>query len=223
MGKVILRMKKLEAPHLAQVQRTTSMPEISAALDHVQKHGIDNAPWPEFNYVPEVSFSIAHADSFLFLKYYVIEAVVKAAWFKSDDPVYKDSCVEFFISLGEDKAYYNFEFNIIGACKLNYGVNRNERKVVSEKLISSIRYSASLQNTPGVNGNNAVRWELTVMIPTDAFSEHSKLSLTGKKCRANFYKCGDDLPVPHYLCWNNIKSAQPDFHLSEYFGEVIFQ
>ena len=216
-------MKRLDVPHLTQLQRTTPMQEISAALDHMPKHRIDNAPWPEFNYVPEVSFSIAHADSCLLLKYYVLESVVKAAWFRTDDPVYKDSCVEFFISMGEDKAYYNFEFNIIGTCKLNYGVDRNERKVVSEKLISSIRYLSSMQNTPGADGSKAVHWELTLMIPTDAFSEHSELSLAGKKCRANFYKCGDDLPVPHYLCWNNIKSPQPDFHLSEYFGEVIFQ
>jgi hypothetical protein len=47
--------------------------------------------------------------------------------------------------------------------------------------------------------------------------------LKGKTCRANFYKCGDDLPEPHFLSWNNIIADKPDFHLPQYFGTLTFE
>lgn len=49
------------------------------------------------------------------------------------------------------------------------------------------------------------------------------LSSNGQNAGVNFYKCGDDLPKPHYLCWNPIKSETPDFHLPEFFGNAIFE
>jgi hypothetical protein len=46
--------------------------------------------------------------------------------------------------------------------------------------------------------------------------------MKGKKCRANFYKCGDDLPEPHFLAWNMINTEEPDFHRPEFFGTLEF-
>ena len=33
------------------------------------------------------------------------------------------------------------------------------------------------------------------------------------RAKANFYKCGDKLPVPHFLSWKPINVPAPDFHL----------
>ena len=200
---------------------TSSMEQVSSSLDQLDKQSIDIAPWPEYNYKPEVSFNIAHAGDCIFLKFYVVEDVVKASYYKPDDPVYKDSCVEFFISFDEDQEYYNLEFNAIGTCKLNFGKNRNERVVISEELNKRIMFSANIQNN-AVSNSKRIKWELALMIPIAVFSKHNIKSLSEKKCSANFYKCGDDLPVPHFLCWNNIQSSEPDFHLQEYFGEILF-
>ena len=60
-------------------------------------------------------------------------------------------------------------------------------------------------------------------IPLSIFIHHSFSSLSGKEGRVNFYKCGDQLPVPHFVAWNNIQSAEPNFHLPEFFGEIYFQ
>ena len=156
-----------------------------------------------------------------FLKFYVVENEVKASYYKPDDPVYKDSCVEFFISFDGDEEYYNLEFNAIGTCKLNFGKNRNQRLRISDELIKTIRFLATIQNNT-INNSQGIKWELTLMIPIAVFSKHIIKSLSQKKCSGNFYKCGDDLPVPHFLCWNNIQSAEPDFHLRKYFGEILF-
>jgi hypothetical protein len=214
-------MKKLKVPLLTFINMTSSMGQVSSSLDQLDKQSIDIAPWRAYNYKPEVSFSIAHGGDCIFLKFYVVEDVVKASYYKPDDPVYKDSCVEFFISFDDDEEYYNLEFNTIGTCKLNFGKNRNQRLRISDELIKTIRFLATIRNNT-INHSQGIKWELALAIPTAVFSKHNIKSLSEKKCSANFYKCGDDLPVPHFLCWNNIQSPEPDFHLQEYFGEILF-
>lgn len=213
-------MKTLEIPILDSIDQSSIIQDISAALDALKKTAIDQQPWKEYPYKPLVQFSIAHSGNYLFLKYYVSESTVKAAYGKPNDPVYKDSCVEFFIALDGEPGYYNFEFNAIGTCLLSFGDQRNNRKSMADETISAIRFSSSMGNDAST-GN--IIWELALAIPVGAFSEHNVESLQGKNCRGNFYKCGDDLPQPHYLSWNNITSPTPDFHLSATFGKIHFQ
>jgi hypothetical protein len=210
-------MKQLNVPLLSQLHRATPMDSVSPSLDDLNKHAIEIAPWAQFNYVPKVAFSIAHNKDCIFLKYYVEEAVVKAAYHQPNDDVYKDSCVEFFIAFEGEEAYYNLEFNTIGTCKFNFGKGRGDRILISESLIKKIRYLVTIQNI-----ENAVQWELSLAIPLNVFSQHQITSLSGKTCNANFYKCGDELPVPHFLCWNNIETPEPDFHVRRCFGSVQF-
>jgi hypothetical protein len=40
--------------------------------------------------------------------------------------------------------------------------------------------------------------------------------------RANFYKCGDKTKRAHFLSWNPIDIAKPDFHRPDFFGEITF-
>ncbi|WP_269636734.1 carbohydrate-binding family 9-like protein [Paenibacillus forsythiae] len=39
----------------------------------------------------------------------------------------------------------------------------------------------------------------------------------------NFYKCGDETPIPHYGCWSMVNSASPDYHLSRCFWELVLE
>lgn len=39
--------------------------------------------------------------------------------------------------------------------------------------------------------------------------------------RGNFYKCGDLTAEPHYLSWSPIAFERPNFHLPEFFGELL--
>lgn len=210
-------MKELEVPQLPQLNKASSIKQVSEILDQLNKHALDIAPWPAFDYIPKATCTIAHNRDCIFLKYYVEEEVVKAAYYLPDDPVYKDSCVEFFIAFNNEEEYYNLEFNAIGTCKLNFGKNRNHRAIIPENLIKSIKYLSIIQNAGKV-----VQWELSLLIPTEVFFQHEFSSLSGQTCSANFYKCGDDLPTPHFLCWNNIETPEPDFHVRRCFGKVLF-
>ena len=51
---------------------------------------------------------------------------------------------------------------------------------------------------------------------------HGATLLDGRTMRANFYKCGDLLPRPHFLSWNAISLPRPDFHCPEFFGTLRF-
>ena len=68
-------------------------------------------------------------------------------------------------------------------------------------------------------------WTLTIAIPKRLYAQ-ADLDLTsfsGRTVRANFYKCGDDTAVPHYLSWNPIPIPKPNFHTPEHFGEIRFE
>jgi hypothetical protein len=212
-------MKHLSVPYL-DIEDTTAIGEISRKFDHVRQEIIDNAPWDAFPYKPEAAFAMAYSNSNVFLKFFVEEKYVRAIYYEPNQPVYKDSCVEFFVSFGDEPEYYNFEFNCAGTCLLSYGKERANRTMTSANLIKLIAFQSSIK--PAKNKDANIGWELTLVIPFAAFQYHKLSSMKGKQCRANFYKCGDDLPEPHFLAWNTINTEQPDFHRPEFFGTLEF-
>jgi hypothetical protein len=216
-----MQKKSLHVPFMTSLTKTSDLIEISATLNKLEPHKINIAPWSQYDYLPDVTFTIAHANDCIFLKYYVREAVVKAEWYYPNDPVFKDSCVEFFIAFGNDANYYNCEFNVIGTCKLNHGREREQRKRIAEKHILLVNYLATIQNKNS-SVAKSIHWDLTLMIPIVAFSENKIQTLSGETCRGNFFKCGDDLPEPHFVAWNNVNAPSPNFHVPECFGEILF-
>lgn len=186
----------------------------------LRQHDIALMSWPSHDEKPVVKFAIAYNKDCIFLKYYVTEKSIQAKYRRINDPVYKDSCVEFFISFRGEKEYYNLEFNCLGTGCVGFGANRDDRKLLPYETVSKIRHKAALKVS---NYNNPMKsWELTLAIPAGVFSEHSLTNFEGEISRANFYKCGDELPHPHYLSWNSITAPEPNFHLPEFFGEMEF-
>ncbi len=191
---------------------------VSDAIAQLSYNKIDQFPWAVPTNKPVVNFKIAHNNHFILLHYNVVESEILARYTKHNDPVYTDSCVEFFISFEGDENYYNFELNCLGTCLSACGPNRNKRESLPINLINTIRTQTKLER----NGSDQFNWELTVLIPQEAFIYKNLNSLSGKKATANFYKCGDDLKDPHYISWSNIRTPQPDFHQPPFFGELNF-
>ncbi|HEY9362734.1 MAG TPA: carbohydrate-binding family 9-like protein [Chitinophagaceae bacterium] len=214
-------MKRLEACTLKSVNKKSLIGEIAIALDECIQNPIEIVPWPSYPYKPAVSFVIAHDYERIFIKYYVREQAIRAAYNNPNDPVFKDSCVEFFIAFGEEKAYYNFEFNCIGTCLSAFGDGIDNRQFLSKETIDKIKYHVSIsKDTKGSTTN--FNWELTLILPLDVFSFHQLPSLKGINCCTNFFKCGDSLPQPHFLSWTPINSPVPNFHLPDFFGKLQF-
>lgn len=215
-------MQQLQIPFFPLLDSQMPLEEISMLLDNQEKQNIDKAPWPAYSYVPSAKFSVAHSGNCLFIKYYVSEQAVRAKYRQTNDPVFKDSCVEFFISFNQEAEYYNLEFNCLGTCRLGFGGSKTDRELLPGKVIDKIKRLAVMHKTASANGDLLTTWQLTLVIPVEVFCRHYFSDLQGMAGKVNVYKCGDDLPHPHFLAWNNIQAEEPNFHLPEFFGEVQF-
>nr|WP_294948071.1 carbohydrate-binding family 9-like protein [uncultured Mucilaginibacter sp.] len=196
------------------------MKSISTFLDGQQWEAIGEAPWHRNGHLPKVSCSLSHNDNGIYLKYKVSEQHMLARYKHINDPVYKDSCVEFFIAFGDEKGYYNFEFNSVGTALCGYGEGKNNRQDLPVAIIATIDTLSTMEQQDNEAG--LCNWELTLFFPISVFVHHSINDLTEQKCRVNFYKCGDELPEPHFLSWAPVKHPYPEFHLPEFFGSVVF-
>jgi hypothetical protein len=211
-------MNVLHVPYITALI-TDSADVLSTTFQSIESTAITNEPWPAGGIKPNVEFKMAYGTDAVFLKFDVKEKYFRANNKLINDPVFNDTCVEFFIAFDNDAAYYNLEFNALGTPLVGFGTGR-ERKLTNAPLIKTIKRTGVVN----VVEDDALpyQWELTVTIPFNVFYNHPITTLNGVSCRANFYKCGDELPEPHYLCWNNIIADKPNFHLPEYFGQLIF-
>lgn len=212
-----LNVKKVHAAALKAA-------EVPALMDkeNVTFHPINTINWEAFPYRPEVAFRIAYTNEALLLHYKVKEKSVRARYQTDNDPVYKDSCVEFFFSPADDNIYYNIECNCIGAILLGCGAPGNRERVTPETIALVQRWS-SFGNQPFEEQPRETEWEVALIIPYAVFYKHQSFSPEGKTLKANFYKCGDELATPHFVSWNPIYAEKPNFHLPAYFGTLIFE
>jgi hypothetical protein len=216
-------MKTLKVNKLKFADSCPGLNDISEKLDKLKgKQGIEEINWGDFNYKPDVRFVIGYTDNEILLKYYITEKHFKAEKTRSNQMVCEDSCVEFFVSPADDGIYYNMEFNGIGTCLLGAGTARENSAKADPEIISKIRRFSSVGLAPVRERTGRFLWHLTVAIPFEVFFHHKVKDLKGKIFRANFYKCGDMLSVPHYVTWNPVGTENPDYHRPEYFGKLKF-
>lgn len=211
-------MQQLTIPFIPTNGKEDSFEEISALLNSFHKQSLVYNLWKKSNFTPKASFTIAHNNHTIFIKYFIEEKHVRAFETEINGSVWEDSCVEFFISFGDDGNYYNLEFNCIGTRLAGFVNAKFNKELLPPETVSKVYTTAVIKTTTRDNKY----WELTIAIPATVFIHHSIDTLSGMECRANFYKCGDLLPSPHYLAWSNIESPEPNFHLPEFFGNIRF-
>lgn len=195
-------MKKLKVPRIAE----------AGALVTVAAHKISTANWPAFPVGPATLFKIARMGEQLCLLFEVNEENPRTANFADGQPVYQDSCVEFFCKAPGSDRYFNFEFNSAGACLASSRRARKEdvRPLTADEYASIRRVSTRADRS----------WLLMVTIPLNLIFGEGPV---GDKLLANFYKCGDLTAQPHYLSWAPIDAPKPDFHRPECFGELTLE
>lgn len=212
-------MESLKIPFLKSSKSNSVLSEISLLLQKLESNSIQYAPWQKSLKKPSATFSLAYADDLFYIKYTVKEAHFIAKFRENNEPVYKDSCVEFFVAFENNHNYYNLEFNCLGTVLAGYGPSKENRIVLSKALLKDITSETVIKSS---SDEQDIIWEITIAIPLKTFHFDQLDHLQKKKCRVNFYKCGDDLSEPHFLCWNNIVNDTPNFHLPEYFGLAEF-
>ena len=198
-------------------QVTLDFDSCSWVMDNLPLHALSNTSWPQYGTDCNAGFSMAHTGSAILVKFYITGDYFQSSVRAINTAVNKDNCVEFFISFDQD-AYYNIEFNCLGVGKMAYGAKRTKRQFLPASAVRKIKVMNKLGHA-----NGDFNWEMILYIPLEVFEFDAISSLKGLTCKGNFYKCGDDLPNPHFLSWNRIESPEPNFHLPAYFGEIVFQ
>lgn len=217
-------MQTLIIPKLNHAVATAA--EIPAALlaAGISYTPITNVNWPEsYPYKPKVEFAAAHTGDALLLHYRVEEQSVRAVAKEDHEHIWEDACVEFFVMPSEaDGLYYNIECNCTGKLIVAVGEGRNERIPAPSEVMQKIDRWASLGTEPFDVREEPTKWEVALRVPITTFFKHKFESFEGLMAKGNVYKCGDNLPVPHFISWNPIKTENPDFHRPEFFGQMIF-
>ena len=216
-------MKSLFVKHI-NLNLPVAAQDVSKIFEdnNIEWNEVDNVCWAkDYPYAPEMKFRIAHCGNFILLNYHVREKAVRAVAETDNGNVWEDSCCEFFFSPSADSMYYNIESNCAGKILFASGNSRHDRKHYPLELIANIDRWSSLGDGVFTERECNDSWEMSLVIPNTMFDGVD--SFTGLKATANFYKCGDKLSTPHFLSWNLVETATPDYHRPDYFGKIVFE
>jgi hypothetical protein len=181
---------------------------------------VDHYLWLTNGYRPRVEARLGWSAGFLYVRFRVAEKRAPVRYMKFQDPVYKDSCVEFFVDMFPEKrlGYANFEMNAAGTLLAAFGRDRDHRQPLWPEDLAGLSVVPGEAPWEGVDA-----WSVAYRIPLDLFRKLFDGEIRpGQRAAANFYKCGDETPRPHYGAWSPVGTPSPDFHRPEFFGEVVF-
>lgn len=91
--------------------------------DNVSELSVSHYQWLDNGYAPEVKAALAYTSGRLHLQFRIYESMPKVSYYTPNEPVCKDSCVEFFVQPlpDSDPRYVNFELNAAGTLLLKLG------------------------------------------------------------------------------------------------------
>lgn len=173
-------------------------------------------------YAPATAAQLVYVDGEGFvLRMTCEEAAPRAVYTDDNDPVYTDSCLEFFAAWDNTSgAYVNMEMNARGTLLSCIGPDRYHRTPVKDTCGRTFNVRGEILDDV---------WTVTASIPlsilaelyrTDTASLAARM-VPGYTFRGNFYKCGDKTDMPHYGMWNPVGTPDPDFHAPAYFGTLV--
>lgn len=187
------------------------------------------SPWPGFEpdplYPVTVFAKVAHDGRNLNVLYHVVEPELRRMCTNHNGDVWTDSCVEVFLlnPAISGNAYVNFEFSASTYALAGRGTGRTGRELYPVEQVAALPVEFHLlRNTATFEGMSCgSEWTLSVSLPLARFGlAPADSDIGGLRLKGNFYKCGDGLDRPHYLMWNPIDTARPEFHSPACFGFI---
>lgn len=182
---------------------------------------VDKERWTDvFFPAPKTTFKVLRGPEGISILMHTDEKNLRAEIKEENGDICEDSCMEFFLKVSPwDTRYLNFEINPKGVVHLGIGDGRFKRTLIDED-----RKTFSI-----VSIANDGDWTLKYYIPDtfiakwypdlEALSSGNKSNIV----KANFYKCGDSTEKPHLAMWSEIEVDEGDFHVPDFFGQLIFE
>lgn len=179
-------------------------------------------------FIPEVHMKMMYDDENIYVIFKVVDKFIRSVTCEINGPVWEDSCVEFFFAPDTTfpLQYFNLEINCGGTPLMHYNlIPRRQFKIFDNEYIKKIEIAHSLPQTVYPEIPEPVTWTIEYRIPLDILRRYANITQpkSGIMWRANFYKIAEKTSNPHYLSWSLIKTAKPDFHLPQYFGDIKFE
>lgn len=215
-------MKKIFVPKI--VTASEKLEDIEKIFATLKEVSVSCCNWPdEYPYTPIVSVKLFHNGEKLYIKFAVVEKDIQANVTEDQGRTWTDPCVEFFVSPQANMDYYNFECTCTGKLLLAWHPAGEPKEAAPTDVLKSVLRYPSLGRECFSLRNGVHNWNVIEIIPVTALFRSDVNSWDGKKMSANFYKCGDELPTPHFISWAPIEWKEPSFHRPEFFGELIFE
>lgn len=175
---------------------------------------IDQYPWKNRQrpYAPTSQVRLLYNENALFVRFDIWEKNIRATYTQDNDPVCRDSCVEFFFCPKEaDARYLSFEINPLGT--LLIGLSTSGKDIL---YLTDNREQFQIQTVRETDF-----WQAAYRIPFAFIRKYfADVSCT---MHGNFMKCADCSETPHHGCWNLIGTEIPMFHMPQFFGEVFLR
>ncbi|MHC4441335.1 MAG: carbohydrate-binding family 9-like protein [Planctomycetota bacterium] len=178
---------------------------------------------------PKVQAKLLYDDEFVYVIFRVEDRFVRAVARQHQDPVCRDSCVEFFFAPGADleDGYFNLEMNCGGIILLNFQtIPRKNNFPLKAEDVERIKVAHSMPRRVLEEIKDPIVWTVQYRLPVDILAKYcpsAKKPAAGVVWRANFFKCADDTSHPHWLTWSRVDNPKPDFHVPQFFGELEFK
>ncbi len=189
---------------------------------------VDLAPIDTYKWVNSVKYEacaqLVYVEDYGFVcRMTCMESDPPAQYTQFGDPVYLDSCMEFFAAF-DNSRYINIESNSIGAMVCQFGAAKANRQPATNYL----SMAEMIKTNPMTEDEY---WTLTIELPLTKLQAFYGTGMTdstfssGYSFKGNFYKIGSDprTGVRHYGMWNEVGSSSPDFHQPAYFGTLVME
>lgn len=195
--------------------------------DNIESIWVDNFPWDKVGYTPNTEVKLYYTDEYIKIRFTSEEKKVKVEYSKLNQPVFKDSCVEFFFKPApeKDNRYFNFEMNAAGTLLLQLDEDTRERELLNDIDLSIFEINTDVTSENKDQYDNFKPWNVEYKIPFSFIKKYfDDFEITsGHIIKGNLYKCGDDTEIPHFGCWNKIEYHKPSFHQPAFFTELRFE
>jgi len=216
------------------ISKASLRPELRGLWDgpawsEVQFLRIDQFRSEGTSHRPFVLCKLLYDESYLYGLFLVRDRYIRCIHTRFQDPVYEDSCVEFFVEPRTDGGYFNFEFNCGGTLLVSYVTNptRADGRVTGATPLSmdegrQVKVFGSLPPLVKNEIEDEVSWSIEFAIPFALLEGYmgSLGKIEGQEWRGNLYKCGNKTSHPHWASWSPL--SERNFHAPWDFGVLRF-
>ena len=159
---------------------------------------------------------LCHDGENLYVRMEAKEKNIRATLTGALDQVCNDSCLEFFFApKADDARYFNFEWNKLCNAYVGFGAERKTRARQILKNPGDVFKPVSADTKEG--------WAIEYKIPLSFIRMYMPDADFAGQAACNFYKCGDETEIQHYLAWAPLTSEKPDYHRRWDFGTLVFE